>query len=159
VPVPASSPSSCAEGGAAAPPVVAGSLEPIRDSDKDPANLRELFRQGISVGMSLEINITGEPQELEPGAALTLHRICQEALTNVRKHAGPNAHVKVNLDWHNNYVRLTVTDNGQGKTTDADHKPGFGLIGLRERAALVNGTVISEPLPTGGWQTQFEMPI
>jgi signal transduction histidine kinase len=123
----------------------------------DAAGLQELFDQAAAAGMDLTITTVGEPRALGSGAALTLHRACQEALTNVRKHAGPGARVEVNLTWTEGGVALTVADDGRGGASNPGN-PGFGLIGLRERAALVEGTLESAPRPGGGWQTKLTMP-
>lgn len=126
-------------------------------SADDVAGLQGLYDQATESGLELTVTTSGEPRSLAPAAALTLHRICQEALTNVRKHAGPGAAVSVDVGWSPDRVELTVTDNGQGADSDPSD-PGFGLIGLRERAALVDGALTAGPNPGGGWQVNFHMP-
>jgi len=141
------------DGGAAAPqlaPLGAGSAD-------DVAGLQDLFDQAAASGMTLTVATRGEQRSLTPAAALTLHRICQEALTNVRKHAGPGAAVSVEVNWHPDAVELIVSDDGRGAGSDPSD-PGFGLIGLRERAALVDGELAAGPRPGGGWQVSFRMP-
>jgi len=122
------------------------------------ADLSELFAQAQATGMNLTVSEIGSPVELTPGAALALHRICQEALTNARKHAGPDANVKVCLHWLPEQVELGVIDDGFGLAT-ASASSGYGLIGLQERAAAVGGTLTAGPRPTGGWQLHFTLPI
>jgi len=131
---------------------------PMLNSGLFPPALEDLFAQARAAGMPLKVSTTGTMRELEPSAALTLQRVCQESLTNIRKHAGLGAKATVELVWLPNSVELTVSDNGQGSANGVND-PGFGLIGLGERATLVGGTLESGPKPAGGWQTKFTMPI
>jgi signal transduction histidine kinase len=84
--------------------------------------------------------------------AQTVIRAAQEALTNAHKHA-PGADVELLLEYEPSVVRLTVTDNGT-RRTEAN---GMGLIGMRERAALLGGTVFAGP-EGPGWTVRMELP-
>ena len=82
------------------------------------------------------MKVVGKPRQLAPQAHLTLYRAVQEALNNTAKHAHATC-VWVTLDYSpQSQVRLTVQDNGNGA---ANLKGGFGLLGLQERAHLLNG--------------------
>lgn len=75
---------------------------------------------------------------------MALYRICQEALTNVFKHAGAASRTVVTQDWQDEQICLTVTnDGGDGAPAAQDPLAGYGLglIGMRERAELVGGTL------------------
>jgi signal transduction histidine kinase len=136
----------------------------------DDADLESLVDQARGSGVHVSLVRVGTPRRLPPGAGLTLHRICQEALTNVRKHAGPSPTVTVALQWSERAVELSVSDDGRGAAAGADRPepagapgtpggPGFGLLGMRERAALFGGTVTAGPRPGGGWRVRFAMPL
>jgi signal transduction histidine kinase len=96
---------------------------------------------------------------------MTLCRCAQEALTNIRKHARAT---KVLLylstsDGPEGQVELTVLDNGQGAIGDAaedeERARGFGLRGMRERVALLGGTVRAGPEPERGWRIAVLIPL
>lgn len=138
----------------------------------DDADLDSLVAQARGSGMQVSLVRVGAPRRLPPGAGLTLHRICQEALTNVRKHAGPAPTVTVALRWTEREVELVVSDDGRGAAAadgpdapsapgepGAPGGPGFGLLGMRERAALFGGAVTAGPRPGGGWRVRFAMPL
>ena len=84
---------------------------------------------------------------LEPGVELTAYRIVQEALTNSRRHP-PGAAVDVELDFADSELHVRVRDNGPGLSPRAEARDGHGLLGMRERAAMVGGW--SGPSPHGG---------
>lgn len=90
-------------------------------------------------------NVSGAPYRLEPEKELTLYRIAQEALNNTRRHAHAQ-HIQVELKFESAAVLLRVHDDGQGfevpsylNLNDLTRTGHFGLIGMRERALLVNG--------------------
>ncbi|MFP3714858.1 sensor histidine kinase [Puerhibacterium sp. TATVAM-FAB25] len=162
----------------ASPGAPAGGAAPLTPQPDD-ADLESLVAQARGSGMQVSLVRVGTPRRLPPGAGLTLHRICQEALTNVRKHAGPSPTVTVALRWTDRAVELAVSDDGRGAAASADGAdapggqggpggaiapgapggPGFGLLGMRERAALFGGTVTVGPRPGGGWRVRFAMPL
>lgn len=88
----------------------------------------------------------GTPSEVDSGTQLTLYRVAQEALTNIRKHAAPTA-VSVVLAHEPDGVRLTVEDSGG--TAPAEPGDGYGLTGMRERAELIGGTLTAVPTDSG----------
>lgn len=122
----------------------------------DQAPLDDLVEQARQAGLEVSLIRVGEPGTLPSGSRLALYRICQEALTNVIKHAGEDAQVIVALSWDDTQVTLTVTDRGgRGPTEvppDAEEPLaglGLGLIGMRERAELVGGTLETGPTEDG----------
>jgi signal transduction histidine kinase len=94
-----------------------------------------------ATGTRATLALSGTPYPLALPAELTLYRAAQEALTNVRKHARATA-AEVTLEYAAAHVRLTVKDDGAGQP--AAVVPGFGLMGLRERARLVDGDLVVE---------------
>lgn len=95
-------------------------------------------------------------EPLAPGAEMALHRVAQEALTNVLKHAGAGARVQVTLDEGTDAVELRITDTGQG--TPASDSAGHGLVGMRERMAAWDGSLHASPvLDASGRRCGFEV--
>jgi signal transduction histidine kinase len=93
---------------------------------------------------------------LPTGVDLCAYRILQEALTNARRHA-PGARVDVELGYSEDVLRLRVRDYGPGPTEpDSD---GQGLLGMRERAIMVGGTLSAGPADGGGFAVDAELPV
>ena len=97
----------------------------------------------------------GRVVSLDPGVQLTAYRIIQEALTNARRHA-PGAAVDVELDYSSEALLVRVRDNGPGPDASGD---GHGLLGMRERAAMVGGTLTVGRSPGGGFLVEAVLPI
>jgi signal transduction histidine kinase len=117
--------------------------------------LKQLVAENSAAGLGAELAIQGDARELTPPAASALYRAAQEGLTNARKHARPQL-VRVTLDYRGaDRVCLTVADDGQGARERAE---GFGLIGLRERAQLLGGTVSVRTSPGEGFALIIEVP-
>jgi signal transduction histidine kinase len=96
-----------------------------------------------------ELEISGVDRALTSEARLTLYRVAQEALTNVRKHATPER-VEVRLAYEPRGTRLTVEDfGGGGRPALADAGGGYGLTGMRERANLLGGELAAAATASG----------
>lgn len=105
------------------------------------------------------LDIEGPAQALPTELRLALYRCVQEALTNVRKHAHATK-VLVRVRVNARRAELTVLDNGRGDAASADgHMAGFGLLGMRERIALLNGTVTAQAEPNQGWRVEVSLPV
>ncbi len=125
------------------------------DSRPLPEALAKLAEQWNAAGLHVDLVIAGTPRALSPQISLTLYRSAQEALTNVSKHAHATR-VDLQLDYHDEgFVRLTVKDNGVGST---DSEGGFGLLGVRERAQLLNGMVRVNTEAAKGFSLEVELP-
>jgi signal transduction histidine kinase len=99
-------------------------------------------------GMTVECSIQGEPFTLLPVQANALYRISEEALTNAGRHAAAN-HVVLQLSYDSG-VTLTIEDDGQGFDPEAVEGDHYGLIGIRERAELIDGQVTLTSAPDRG---------
>jgi signal transduction histidine kinase len=110
--------------------------------DEALAELAEEFH--VLTGKRCEVEVTGTPRELSPAAGLAVIRTAQEALTNVRKHA-PGAQVRLRLAYADGQVELDVTDTGGTEPALEDMGSGYGLVGMRERAELIGGTLETGP--------------
>jgi signal transduction histidine kinase len=110
-----------------------------------------------SVGTSTRLIVRGHVVPLGPGVELTAYRIVQEALTNARRHA-PGSAVDVELEYAEEELRLRVRDNGPGLRRGAV-ADGHGLLGMRERAATVGGTLLAGPASAGGFVVEAVLPV
>jgi signal transduction histidine kinase len=121
----------------------------LRDEDlPGPDGLPQLthdFEHDSHVPTSLAI--TGTARQLDTETALTIYRVAQEALTNIRKHAAPNC-VEVSLRYDPDGTRLTVHDHAQTPPTaerpSQRTRDGYGLTGMRERAELLGGSLTAD---------------
>ncbi|MFG2493794.1 sensor histidine kinase [Streptomyces caniferus] len=106
----------------------------------------EDFLRRLTASEGVRLEVAGEGRALPAEAGLAVRRVAQEALTNVRKHA-PGARVSVRLEYARDDVGLEVRDfGGCGKAGDlANSGSGYGLLGMRERAELLGGTLDSGP--------------
>jgi signal transduction histidine kinase len=126
----------------------------LRDEDlPGPDRLKQLtadFEQDSHVHTSLQI--TGTARELDSETALTIYRVAQEALTNIRKHATPDG-VEVSLSYDAGGTRLTVRDHAQTPVAavlpSRGDSSGYGLTGMRERAELLGGSLSADHTPDG----------
>ncbi len=122
----------------------------------------ERWREQSGIAVDLVVEPPGdELTGLSPIAELQLLRIVQEALTNVRKHAGAT-HVAVQIRKTDDAVTVTVTDNGTGFDPEAHDRTGyprFGLATMRERAEAVGGRLAIRSQPGQGATVQVEIPL
>ncbi|TYB41263.1 hypothetical protein FXF69_37040 [Actinomadura chibensis] len=95
---------------------------------------------------------------LPPEVATSAHRIVQEALTNVRKHAADAATVQVTLARVGRDVEVAVRDDGRGRGRRLP-SGGFGLSGLSERVGALGGRLRAGPRPDGGWEVVAVLPV
>lgn len=122
------------------------------------ADIAGLVEQVRGSGVTVSFVTVGDPRPLPPGTGLTVYRICQESLTNVLKHAGPDAHAHVLLRWDATSLVLEVADDGRGAAAESDGQ-GQGVLGMRERAAMLGGTLTVGPRPGGGYRVRAEVPV
>jgi signal transduction histidine kinase len=129
------------------------------DTDTSPQpslrRLDELIEDVRSSGLAVEVHEAGEARDVPPGVDLSAYRIIQEALTNVLKHAGP-ALATVRVDYGTDELSVEVTDTGSG--TGSSNGTGHGLVGIRERVAVVGGEVEAGPVVAGGFVVRARLP-
>ena len=123
-------------------------------------DLEQLVEQVRASGMRVSLVRRGTARPLPPGAGLVAYRICQESLTNVLKHAGPDPSVTVLLQWLPAALALEVSDDGRGAAaaSESDGR-GQGLVGMRERVAMFGGVVTAGPRASGGFRVRAELPL
>jgi signal transduction histidine kinase len=107
-------------------------------------------------GVPVDVTVRGTPQSVPPGVDLSAYRIVQEALTNVLKHAR-QAEARVLLEYGEDALGVTVSNNGV-RVPNEGQKSGHGLIGIRERVAVVGGDVTAGPLDAGGFEIRARLP-
>ncbi|QDP95110.1 sensor histidine kinase [Microlunatus elymi] len=120
--------------------------------------LDELVQQLIMDGMPVRLEVIGEPRPLPSVTDLNIYRITQEALTNVRKHAGPRATADVRLRYYPDEVEIEISNSGSQRPTRGNGT-GLGQQGIRERVAASGGTVELGPLQRGGYLVRARMPL
>ena len=117
--------------------------------------LAETFQERSGLETMVQANIDGRlPAEIET----VLYRVVQEALTNVIKHAGAE-HVSIVLRSRAGSVAVTIDDDGSGFAADEVREGALGLLGMRERLALVGGTLEVESSPESGTTIAAEVPV
>jgi signal transduction histidine kinase/ligand-binding sensor domain-containing protein len=112
-----------------------------------PVKLRRMVETEGNHGLESTCSIFGAYRPLPPGTEQEILRVAQEAIQNVKKHAGARK-LSVQLDYRPNEIALEVRDDGQGFEPEKMPAPGhYGLTGMRERAAVIGGTLelTSEP--------------
>jgi signal transduction histidine kinase len=138
------------------------------------AGLDALLGSARSGGLSVTATITGDPVLLPDGVDLSAYRILQEALSNAMRHA-PGSRVLVSVAYRGNYLGLdvrndagsraaaaaTALETGQPAGTGdlAGTGSGHGLIGMRERAAMLGGSLDAGPREDGGFQVIATLPV
>ncbi|MBH5335704.1 sensor histidine kinase [Streptomyces pactum] len=142
--------------------------EPSGDSDyvpqPDVEQIDDLVEQVRGAGLPVDFKIEGSPRPLPSGVELTAYRIVQEALTNTRKHGGPDVGASVRITYFDDGLGLLVEDDGRGAKREmyedggADGQ-GHGLIGMRERVGMVGGTLDAGPRPGGGFRISALLPL
>ncbi|HEU4515558.1 MAG TPA: sensor histidine kinase [Nocardioidaceae bacterium] len=118
--------------------------------------LERLVSQVRGSGLDVEVDVAGERYDLPPGVDLAAYRIVQEGLTNALRHSGAK-HARVVLRYGPARLDVAVEDDGRGlaEVTTGGH----GLVGVRERVALYDGTVDIGPGPSGGVRLAASLPV
>ena len=117
--------------------------------------LAEPLRAG---GLSVVVRREGPATTLPAGVDLSAYRLIQEALTNTVRHARATR-AEVTVRYGADAVELDVRDDGRAAGSGAANGTGHGLAGMRERAALLGGTLDAGPLPGGGYRVHARLPL
>jgi len=120
------------------------------------ARLDDLVEHVRQAGLSVELTIEGDAAELAPGVDVSAYRIVQEALTNTLKHAGP-ARASVFVRYGPRVLEIEVSDDGSGDAGSESN--GHGLIGMRERIALLGGELDVGSGEGGGFAVRARFPL
>jgi signal transduction histidine kinase len=132
-------------------------------ADRSPSpGIRELELLASQNGSDphVGVDLAGELDDLPPPVVTALYRLAQEAVTNARRHARHATRIDVSVAVDDRSVHLRVTDDGDISATRPHGSPGFGLIGMAERAGLLGGTCEAGPDPQRerGWTVSAVLP-
>ena len=140
--------------------VIRDGTNETRALDPQPglADLGALVDSVRTAGVPVELTTEGRAAPLPRTIDLSAYRIVQEALTNTLRHAGPTT-AKVTVRYGLDAVEIEVVDEGQGLRNGHSAGAGHGLVGMRERAALYNGSVEADAQPGGGYRVHARLPV
>lgn len=120
------------------------------------ADLHDLARADATP--TVEVSLDGALTGLARPVDAALYRLAQESLTNAVRHARSATRVAIDVRRQGDAVRLRVSDDGQIEPGPAP-EPGFGLLGMAERAQLLGGSLSAGPAPEGGWVVEAVLPV
>lgn len=120
------------------------------------ADLPALARAGATP--SVEVTLDGALTRLARPVDTALYRLAQESLTNAVRHARSVTRVEIDVRREGEAVRLRVSDDGRTEPGPVP-EPGFGLLGMAERAQLLGGSLLAGPGPGGGWVVEAVLPV
>ncbi|MFE2329111.1 sensor histidine kinase [Streptomyces sp. NPDC059385] len=121
------------------------------------ADLDRLVASTTDAGVEVEVRRHGKQRPLPTAVDRSAFRIVQESVTNVVRHAGTR-HCSVSIEYRPAELRITVVDDGQGPSAPAGES-GYGIRGMRERVALLDGRFTAGPRPGGGFRVAAFLPL
>jgi signal transduction histidine kinase len=96
---------------------------------------------------------------LAEGTELSAYRIVQESLTNSVRHGGPEVTAQVKIEYGEDHLEVLILDNGRGTSADTGDGVGHGIIGMRERIAVLDGEFSAGPHTGGGYEVRATIPV
>jgi signal transduction histidine kinase len=125
--------------------------------------LDTLVQRAREAGLEVDVHVEGDSRRLQSSVDLSAFRIVQEALTNTIKHAGP-ARARVTVRYGKHDVEVDVIDDGRGMVARNGsgldvHGAGHGLVGMRERVAMLGGELSAGYLSDGGFSVHARLPL
>lgn len=126
--------------------------------------IADLVEQVRGAGVAVDFRVEGVPHPLPSSVELTAYRIVQEALTNTRKHGGPDVGATVRLRYGDDELSVLAEDDGRGAQRELYEEGGadglgHGLIGMRERVGMVGGALEAGPRAGGGFRVSAALPL
>jgi signal transduction histidine kinase len=119
------------------------------------ADIDRLVGSSGDAGVTVNLRRLGEHRAVPVDIDASAYRIVQEALTNVIRHAG-TGECTVTVDYRADDLYVEITDDGRGSQTAG---AGYGIVGMRERVALLNGDFLAGPRPEGGFRVSARLPL
>src|SRR5580700_1150265 len=119
------------------------------------ADIEQLAATTLDAGVRVDVEWRGSREPLPADIDLSAFRIIQEAVTNVARHAGADR-CRVRIEQRDGQLSIEVTDSGRGGTAAGT---GYGITGMRERAALLGGDLSAGPRPGGGFRVAARLPV
>jgi signal transduction histidine kinase len=142
-------------------------LDMLRGDDEDVAlapqpsidELDALLDRAREAGLDVDLEVEGERRRVQSSVDLSTFRIVQEALSNTIQHAGA-AHAHVRLRYGQSEVEVDVTDDGRGaRPPEVANGSGHGLVGMRERVAMLGGSLEAGYRADGGFEVRATLPL
>ncbi|MCW6010998.1 sensor histidine kinase [Micromonospora sp. CPCC 205371] len=121
------------------------------------ARLDELVGNVRDAGLTVTTRTTGQPRPLPPGGGLSAYRAVQEALRHAIRHA-PGASVRVEIAYHAANVVIRVVNTAPDSPAPSTSEVGHGLLGMRERVAMLGGKLTTGPTADGGFEVTANLP-
>ncbi|OMI39708.1 sensor histidine kinase [Streptomyces sparsogenes] len=122
------------------------------------ADVERLAATTTAAGVRVEVRWQGRRRPLPPDLDLAAFRIVQESVTNVVRHSGADS-CRVSVDYGEEEIAIEVRDRGKGPAPDAGHDTGYGVVGMRERIALLDGDFTAGPGTDGGFRVAARLPL
>ncbi|MEV0296293.1 histidine kinase [Nocardia sp. NPDC050710] len=127
------------------------------------AGLAKVVEMMRGTGLAVELELTGELDSIAPEVSLGVYRIVQESLTNTLRHAGPHPKAWVRVQRRETDILVEVTDTGgvpvHGPPGNQIKGSGLGLVGMRERIAVLGGTLETGRAADGAWRVHATIPL
>jgi signal transduction histidine kinase len=141
--------------------VLTGGSDPDDSRAPSPgvAQISELAQTAREAGLEVTVDTQAARREVPSAVDSAAYRILQESLTNVIRHAGQAVAVTVSVRSDDDELMVTVSDNGGGIRSKGDNGGGRGIVGMRERAELLGGTLSAAPRPGGGFEVVARIPL
>lgn len=134
---------------------------PNDGSDHEPQptldDVRALVTSARAINRRIALTLPGDVGRVDPTVGLACYRIIQESISNAHRHA-PRTPIRVGVTATDTMVTVTVI-NAEPASPPPVEEPGFGLAGMRERAAFLGGTLTAGPAEEGGWRVRAELPL
>jgi signal transduction histidine kinase len=128
-----------------------------RTGEPGIADLASLARPGVG-GPAVDVEVLGDIAGVPPPVSTAIFRLAQESVTNARRHARRATRIEVRVAADDREVQLRVLDDGAVDEPRPDAAPGYGILGMRERARLLGGTCEAGPSPRRGWLVTAVLP-
>jgi signal transduction histidine kinase len=141
-------------------------LDALRQTGEAPARapapslsrLSDLAAQAAAAGLEVETVLDGAPRSLPASVELAAYRICQEAVTNVIRHAGTTT-ARVRVVYGQHELLVEIDDDGRGAAANGGAGSGNGLPGMHERTAALGGSLEAGPRAGGGFRVRARLPV
>ena len=114
--------------------------------------------RGAGGSIPIHVELSGDLDSLRPSIDTAVYRLAQESITNAVRHSRNATRISVSVSGDPDWVRLIVRDDGDSSSAVAEASPGYGLIGMSERALLLGGTLQAGPSRDRGWTVDAALP-
>lgn len=136
---------------------------PEDESETEPlprlSDISQLVDKVRAAGVPVDLEIGGDVRPLAEGTELSAYRIVQESLTNAVRHGGPNVSAKVTIEYGEAQLDVLILDDGRGPSAGTGDGSGHGIVGMRERIAVLGGEFSAGSHTGGGYQVHAIIPV